>query len=356
MSYSHTTILPNIFLISFFVSLIILFVPRKWTTNQASLTSLQRFHECDTPCIGGVPVFIGLSVGLYMLGHQVELLLAMWLASLPVFIVGLYEDLSARIPPSVRLLSAFLSIVIAYFLLNVGIFSLGIGWVDYVLSNYTIVSLLFTLVVVGGAINSLNIIDGFNGLSGGYSILASLAIAYVAYILGDGLILQLSLTLVYSILGFFVLNFPLGRLFIGDGGAYFVGFMMAIMGLIFVDRHEELSNWFILLIFIYPMYELLYSIYRRKFIHKTNVSRPDISHLHSLVYRKLISCKLFKHNKVVCNSMVSPLMWLLSLIGIVPAIIWYNHQIKLIISAFVFMFFYTVVYKFISSDKFDLNH
>jgi UDP-N-acetylmuramyl pentapeptide phosphotransferase/UDP-N-acetylglucosamine-1-phosphate transferase len=139
----------------------------------------------------------------------------------------------------------------------------------------------------------------------------------------------------------------------GDGGAYFLGFMLAIIGLILVDRHEELSNWFVLLIFIYPMYELLYSIYRRKIINKTDASQPDANHLHSLVYRKLISCKLFKHNKVICNSMVSPVMWLLSLIGIVPAMIWFDNQTMLIIWVFVFMFIYTFFYKLISSDKFN---
>jgi UDP-GlcNAc:undecaprenyl-phosphate/decaprenyl-phosphate GlcNAc-1-phosphate transferase len=224
------------------------------------------------------------------------------------------------------------------------------------LSDYVIVSLLFTLLVLGGAINSFNIIDGFNGLLGGYSILASLAIAYVAYSLGDDLVLQLSLILTASILGFFVLNFPFGKIFMGDGGAYFIGFMLSIIGLMLTDRHEKLSSWFVLLIFIYPMYELLYSIYRRKVIHKTDASQPDADHMHSLVYRKLISCRLFKQNKIICNSMTSPVMWLLSLFGIVPAIIWFDNQTILIISAFVFMFIYTVIYKYISSDRFKFNH
>jgi UDP-N-acetylmuramyl pentapeptide phosphotransferase/UDP-N-acetylglucosamine-1-phosphate transferase len=240
--------------------------------------------------------------------------------------------------------------------LDVGIFSLGFEGVDYVLSNYVIVSLLFTLLVVGGAINSLNIIDGFNGLLGGYTILASLAIAYVAYTLGDEMVLNLSSILAISVFGFFVLNFPFGKIFMGDGGAYFLGFMLAIIGLILVGRHEELSNWFVLLIFIYPMYELLYSIYRRKIIHRTDASQPDANHLHSLVYQKFISCNLFKQNKVICNSMVSPIIWPLSLIGTVPAIIWFDDQTILIISAFMFMFIYTIIYKYISSDRFKFNH
>ena len=329
---------------------------KNWFVNEADLQGVQKFHIEPVARIGGLGIFVGFSVALFLLEDRSGLLFKIWLSSLPVFIVGLYEDLSARVTPFIRLLSAFLSIVIVFMWLDVGIFSLGFEAVDYVLSNYVIVSLLFTLLVVGGAINSLNIIDGFNGLLGGYSILASLAMAYVAYTLGDDLILNMSLILSVSTLGFFVLNFPFGKIFMGDGGAYFLGFMLAIIGLILVDRHEELSNWFVLLIFIYPMYELLYSIYRRKIIHKTDVSQPDANHLHSLVYQKLISCKFFKQNKVICNSMVSPVIWLLSLIGIVPAIIWFDDQTMLIISAFMFMFIYTIIYKYISSDRFKFNH
>jgi UDP-GlcNAc:undecaprenyl-phosphate/decaprenyl-phosphate GlcNAc-1-phosphate transferase len=321
--------------------------------NTNDLDGVQKFHDHQVARIGGVSVFFGFTVGLWLLQDQSNTLLVLWLASLPAFIAGLYEDLSERegVSPLIRLLSAFTSIIIAFVWLDVGIATLGFSWVDCLLSEYWIVSLLFTLLVLGGAVNSLNIIDGFNGLLGGYSVLVSLSIAYVAYTLGDEMVFQLSLISTASILGFLVFNFPFGKIFIGDGGAYFLGFMLAIIGLMLVDRHEELSNWFVLLIFIYPMYELLYSIYRRKIIHKVDASQPDANHLHSLVYKKLISCDLFKYNKVICNSMVSPIMWLLSLVGIIPAVIWFDNQAMLIISTFAFMFIYTAIYWYISSDS-----
>jgi UDP-GlcNAc:undecaprenyl-phosphate/decaprenyl-phosphate GlcNAc-1-phosphate transferase len=341
-------------LLSLVVAYIIIWLTRerKLFLNNFDLQGVQKFHFKPVARVGGIAIFFSFSIGLLLLDKG----LILWLASLPVFIVGLYEDLSARVSPLIRLISAFFSIMIAFFLLNVEVGFLGFEWVDYVLSNYLIISLLFTLLVVGGAVNSLNIIDGFNGLLGGYCILSSLAIAYVAYALGDGLMLSISLTLSASVFGFIIFNFPFGKIFIGDGGAYFLGFMLAIIGLMLVDRHVELSNWFVLSIFIYPMYELLYSIYRRKIIHKVDATQPDANHLHSLIYRKLISCKLFKQNKTICNSMVSPLMWLLSLVGIIPAIIWFDNQTMLITSVFAFMFIYTVIYKYVSSDRFKFNH
>jgi len=83
----------------------------------------------------------------------------------------------------------------------------------------------------------------------GYSITVLIAIAYIANILGVGV---------------FIFNFPFGKIFMGDGGAYFVGFMMAVIGLMLGIRNEEVSHWFILLLFIYPLYETAFSIYRKK--------------------------------------------------------------------------------------------
>jgi UDP-N-acetylmuramyl pentapeptide phosphotransferase/UDP-N-acetylglucosamine-1-phosphate transferase len=351
------TLLLTVFISSFVMiwAIVSLAKSKQWFVNDADLEGIQKFHIEPVARIGGFGIFVGFSVALFLLEDQSGLLFKIWLSSLPVFVVGLYEDLSARVSPLVRLLSAFLAIVIIFIWVDVGIFSLGFEAVDYVLSNYVIVSLLFTLLVVGGAVNSLNVIDGFNGLLSGYAILAFLAIAYVAYTLGDEMILQLSLIFVVSILGFFALNFPFGKIFMGDGGAYLLGFMLAIIGLILVDRHEELSNWFVLLILMYPMYELLYSIYRRKIVHNTSISQPDAGHLHSLVYQNFMSYKFLRHNKVIRNSMVSPVMWLLSLFGIVPAIIWFDNQTILIVASFLFMYIYTVIYRYIASGriKFD---
>ena len=347
-----------LFLMSFSIVFLLIRLTSKinWLIHDLDSHGVQKFHVDPVPSIGGLSIFLTFSFGMWGVNGESNVLVFLWLASLPIFFAGLVEDVTLRVPPIQRLFFTFISILVAYVWAGVGINSLGFEWIDGMLFDYPFLTLLFTLIIVGGAVNSLNIIDGFNGLLGGYSILASLSIAYVSYTLGDSMVLQLSLILSTSVFGFFVFNFPFGKIFMGDGGAYFVGFMLAVIGLMLVDRHEELSNWFVLLIFIYPMYELLYSIYRRKVIHKVDVSQPDASHLHSLVYRKLISCDRFKHDKVICNSMVSPFMWLLSLVGIILAVIWFDNQTMLIISAFIFMFIYTVIYKYVSSDRFKFNH
>jgi len=340
------------FTITVILTALIISLPKKWTTNESDTFGVQKFHETPVPHIGGALLFTGFFIGLWLLPAAQEIRLLLLVASLPVFIAGITEDCTRKIEPTLRMIAALLSITIAFFYLDIGIRSLNFAWPDYLLSNFNFLSLLFTLLVVGGLINAINIIDGYNGLMAGYSVLVLLAIAHVSHILGDGLVFQLSLTLTASLAGFFVFNFPLGKIFMGDGGAYFVGLMMAVIGLMLGIRNDEVSHWFVLLLFIYPLYETAFSIYRRKLLHKTDVSQPDANHLHSLIYRKLISCDRFKHNKVICNSMTAPVMWLLSLMGIIPAVIWFNNQTMLIVWAFVFMLVYTIIYRRIVHFKF----
>ena len=340
------------FTITAVLTALIISLPKKWTTNESDTFGMQKFHKNPVPHIGGALLFTGFFIGLWFLPAAQEIRLLLLVASLPVFIAGIAEDCTGKIGPTLRMIAALLSITIAFFYLDIGIRSLNFAWSDYLLSNFNFLSLLFTLLVVGGLINAINIIDGYNGLMAGYSVLALLAIAYVSHILGDGLVFQLSLTLTASLAGFFVFNFPLGKIFMGDGGAYFVGLMMAVIGLMLGIRNDEVSHWFVLLLFIYPLYETAFSIYRKTIVRGTSVSQPDGYHLHMLIYKRVVKCKKFKNNTVVCNSLTSPFLWVLSLFSIIPAVIWFNNQTMLIVWAFVFMLVYTIIYRRIVHFKF----
>jgi len=331
------TLLLTAFISSFLVAftIILLAKSKNWLVNEADLVGIQKFHSVPTPRIGGVPVFVGFFIGLWFVDSLEPSYLVLLLASSPVFFGGLIEDITAGISPAKRMVATLGSVVILFLMGDISINFLGFDLVDYYLSNNLILSLLFTMLVVGGAVNSINIIDGYNGLMPGYSILVLLAIAYVASILGDDLVFQLSLILVASLAGFSIFNFPFGKIFMGDGGAYFAGFMMASIGLILVVRNEEVSHWFVLLLFIYPLYETVFSIFRKKIVHGTSPTQPDGYHLHMLIYKSLIKCKRFEHHITTCNSMTAPFLWVLSLMGIIPAVIWFDNQTMLIIWAFV---------------------
>ena len=162
--------------ISFLLTLIIVFLPARWTSNHGDLTGVQKFHFEPTPRIAGIPVFVGFFVGLWFVDLPEGFYLAILFASLPVFVFGLAEDITSRISPRLRMLATLMSVAAVFFWLDIGITMLGFGWVDGYLSGYFVLSLLFTLLVVGGLVNAMNIIDGYNGLMVGYFVLVMFAI------------------------------------------------------------------------------------------------------------------------------------------------------------------------------------
>ena len=104
----------------------------------------------------------------------------------------------------------------------------GLDWIV----SFPVGAALVTVFVVAGVANSLNIIDGFNGLSSMCGVLILSCLCYVAAVVGDTLVMQLALAGIGAIFGFFVWNFPAGLIFLGDGGAYFVGFYVAELAIL----------------------------------------------------------------------------------------------------------------------------
>ncbi len=84
-------------------------------------------------------------------------------------------------------------------------------------------------------------------------------------------------------------NYPRGLVFLGDGGAYLIGFWVASLSVLLVYRHQEISPSFALLINIYPIIETLFSIYRRRIHQGKCPGQADRLHFHTLIYRRLLS-------------------------------------------------------------------
>ena len=138
------------FLISLTLALVIVLLPTRLVVNSDDFTSVQKFHYQPTPRIAGIPVFISFFVGLWYLDTQEVSYVFLMLATLPVFMGGMIEDVTSRVSPLMRMIATAASIVIMFIWLDISISFLGFGLADYLLSN-SIVSLLFTLLVVGGA-------------------------------------------------------------------------------------------------------------------------------------------------------------------------------------------------------------
>ncbi len=203
--------------------------------------------------------------------------------ALPLFVIGFAEDCTQAIRPAIRLLVAVAAVIWMGIEADVLISQTDIAMIDAVLEN-KILAIAFTAFAIAGFSHALNIIDGLNGLASGIGVVLFSGIAWLANTAGDTLVVDLALAGVFALLGFGLLNFPRGRLFMGDGGAYFIGFWLAACATLLAMK-PTISAWQMLAICAYPVIETLVSMGRRMAHHRP-VAAPDRLHLHTLMYRR----------------------------------------------------------------------
>jgi UDP-N-acetylmuramyl pentapeptide phosphotransferase/UDP-N-acetylglucosamine-1-phosphate transferase len=292
----------------------------------------QKFHVRAVPRVGGIGMFVALAgLAWYLRAESSEwsrLGLLLIGCGVPAFLFGLVEDLTKRVSPAVRLAAAAVSAALGFWLLDAKLAHTGIPGLDILLST-GVGAVLTTVFTVAGVTNAVNIIDGFNGLSSFCVSLVLLAYAYVAYQVGDAELVIWAVAGVGAALGFFVWNFPAGLIFMGDGGAYFMGFYAAELGLLLIDRHREVAPAFALAAFIYPVFEAVFSIYRRRVLRNVPSGQPDGIHLHSLVFRRVSRWAVTGAGSRALtrrNSMTAPYLWLLCLTALVPSVLFWRSQ------------------------------
>ncbi|MCH9665815.1 MAG: glycosyltransferase [Gammaproteobacteria bacterium] len=308
---------------------------------------IQKAHtDKKIPRIGGTGIFFGLALSIFFTGYfgtynyDTVFVLLCFLA----FVAGFIEDLAKKISPFYRLAFSFATVYLACVVLDTGFYHSGFQYIDDNFLTSAWVAYPLAIVMAGGVMHSINIIDGYNGLSSGIAIIALIAIALIAIAIGDKHIALLCISLVGAILGTLAFNYPWGKIFIGDGGAYMLGFMIAIIASLLVNRNLEVSPWFPLMTIALPVWETLFSIIRRKLLSRKAATEPDNDHLHNLVYRKIV-CRLFeKQSARFKNSAVAPFMWALSMVAVIPATVLWDNTFGLIIIAGIFIITYCTSY------------
>ena len=279
---------------------------------------VQKFHFTPTSRLGGVAIAVGLCTGagaLALLAPYSDFTVhTLWflLACAPVWLGGLLEDLTHRVGPTIRLLLATVSAGWLFGALGVAVTRTDVWPIDLILLIPGAV-LCTTLLVVAGFTHSVNIVDGFHGLACGLGLITVSGLSFMAWRVGDLMLLQMCLLSLFAMLGFFVFNWPSGGIFLGDAGAYLIGFWVVEIGLLLAMRNPSISPMAPVVAGILPLIETLFSIYRRKVIHQQPVNYPDGLHLHTLVYRRLLfnpQVHLTPTQNNTANAQVGPYFWL----------------------------------------------
>lgn len=326
----------------------------------------QRFHAGAVPRIGGIALAVGMAVGWVFAasgGYTVvnasldvsyRLVGAWGLALVPTVFGGLAEDFTQRLSARYRMALSLLGAMVAVWLLGLSIDRLGLPLLEGVWAAVPMGGALLALLAIAGLPHAFNLIDGYNGLAGFVAVLVCLALAHVALQVGDRQLAAMVLCLVGATAGFLVWNYPRGLFFAGDGGAYLWGGVIAIASITLVQRHEEVSPWFPMLLLIYPVWETVFSIYR-KLVRGVSPGVADALHFHQLIYRRIVR-EVFHDDEarrmLMRNNRTSPYLWGFTLLTVIPAVMFWRHTG--ILMGFCLLFVVTYVPAYIMIVRFKV--
>src|SRR3990167_945154 len=317
----------------------------------------QRFHLGDVPRLGGAAVLLGMMAGwgvgvaLSWLGDPASLRLDGWVVAwllvlLPSAVGGIAEDMTQRLTVRYRLGFTAVSGVLAVVLLGLSVPRLDIPWLDMLLSAAPWLGFFISLLAVAGLPHAFNIIDGYNGLAGMVALIVCLALAHVALQVGDRALAALLVSTAAATGGFLVWNYPRGMLFAGDGGAYVWGGVIALASISLVQRNADVSPWFPMLLLIYPVWETIFSIYR-KTVRGVSPGVADALHFHQLIYRRIVRGVFHDDESrrvLMRNNRTSPYLWGFTLLTVVPAVLLWSNTPLLMAFCGLFVISYVMAY------------
>ena len=322
-------------------------------SNDHDLSSPQKVHQNAVPRIGGLSILVGLICALLVLLLQKNnfpnFVIIFLLCSIPTFAIGFAEDLTKRVGVKLRLIFTAFSAALITYVIAFPITHLEIPMVDFLFA-IPFFGFIFTVFAITGLANAYNIIDGFNGLASMVAVITLISITYVCFKVGDYELIPICLIMIGSILGFFIWNYPRGLIFLGDGGAYLIGFWIASISILLVSRHAEISPWFALMVNAYPIMETLFTIYRRRIHQNKNPGLPDGIHFHTLIYRRLLK-KRSQEEAFLSNARTAPYLWVLTGLSTIPALLWWNQTKMLTIASLLFIISYVWIYRRIVQFK-----
>lgn len=325
-----------LFFLSFIISCVMIKIAKRTGKMLDSADKVQKMHFGKIPRGGGVGVFVAFCTGIALLvafGKIEAKFLALIIPANFIFTSGILEDFNYALSPKIRLILQTAGAISAIIIFpNCVIVDIGV-------ELYYNLAIIFTLFCMVGVTNAMNIIDGFNGLAGGFALLVLISIAIVSAIVGNVAVFYIALVLISVVLGFLVLNFPNAKIFLGDGGAYFMGFLLAFLLVILTQdssnniADKSISAYYGLCVMIYPVFEVLFSIWRRK-RRKLSAMSADKLHLHTLIFKRVT------HSSIK----TSMLLWAINTPFIFTPIFFYDNITILVALIVVFIAIYIFLY------------
>ena len=334
------------FLVLFFYILNYILTRNKILLDKIESSYHKKFLTSDSvPLSGGILILIGI-----IFFNELSILDKILLSA--IFFIGIFSDLQKLKSPLIRLLLQLFVILIILILNKDFVIQIRVSYVDYLLENYIIFKILFTLFCLLILINGANFIDGLNGLCSGYFIIVIINLFIIS--LNFGLTYEYNnLEILLQFLITFLIFNMLSRSFLGDSGSYLIATYIGLFVIYFFDEYKNLiSPYFICLLLWYPAFENLFSIIRRKFVKKSFLTYPDNEHLHHFLF-KLINKKI--KNIKLSNSLSGIMINFINFIFIYIGTNFINNS-KILISLIIFLVITYLITYFALKIKLNKNN
>lgn len=232
----------------------------------------RKIHSKPTARGGGFALFVAFSVMLIIIPIRIDLKIPLILSGVVIFLIGFLDD-AISISPFMKLSGQFLALAVYHFLSELLGYEISI--------TQGILEAAWIIFIT----NATNIIDGLDGLASGVCASEALCVAVISLIFGKLEIMMCTLLLLGVTLGFFPHNFPRAKIFMGDCGALFLGFILAVLSSrLMIESQSALSVLAMLLIFRIPIYDTNLSIFRR-LLKRKNPFKADKNHFHHYLLR-----------------------------------------------------------------------
>ena len=337
----------SVLTITTFISFIlVIFFSQKFKHISREYNAIQKIHKDYVPPFGGLVIFLNYFLYIYLYKpHSFILDLNIFIPSLIILIIGLKEDIFFNVRPSVRFFVIFLASI--FFIYNSeNLPTIDIYFINNLFTNYPLVEILFYSIGLTALSNGVNMVDGMNGLAG-FVILSVISGLISLLLINDIFDIFFNVELIgiaVPLVIFLIFNFPYGKIFLGDSGAYWLGWIVGVI-IIISFSHQTLNTWGAVLLICYPILEVVFSTIR-KLLQKKNPLKPDLEHIHLKLYYTLKGpterSKEFNSFTSLC---LMPLWFTPSLL-----IIWshfYSHLtfLAILIVVFIYIYFYLVLKK-----------
>jgi UDP-GlcNAc:undecaprenyl-phosphate/decaprenyl-phosphate GlcNAc-1-phosphate transferase len=240
----------------------------------------RKVHQKLMPRIGGLAIYISFIIGFLIIRPTDEFALPIILGSIVIIITGFFDDIF-EISPKVKMLGQLIAALIVVFGgVQVEFINLPFGGQ----LEFGYFSIPLTVLWIIGITNAVNLIDGLDGLAAGVSSIALITISFMAFLKGDVFVMSIGLIVLASTIGFLFYNFHPAKIFMGDTGALFLGYLISVLALLGFKNVTMISLIIPLIILGVPISDTFFAIVRRK-VNKQPLSAPDKSHLHHCLLR-----------------------------------------------------------------------